>query len=671
MSDNQKIWILAALLFAAIMVTYSNHWHNEFHFDDAHTIQNNVYIEKLHNIPLFFKDPKTFSTLPSHCSYRPLVSTTLAIDYHFGGLGDTFYFHLSTFILFLLQGILMYFMFLKILSFAGNSVANKYVSLFATAFYMLHPSLAETINYIISRSDTLSTLFVVMAFVVYQYSAVARKFYLYLIPVIIGCFAKPTAIMFAPMLVVYDILFEQKKSLYDFAGYDWKKILFVAIPSFVVAGGMYYFIKVKETGLFVAGGSSLYNYLITQPFVFVHYFSQFILPTKLSADTDWAAFPGINLQVVVGFLFFASLVFTMFYLSRFARWRPVVFGIAWFLLALVPTALVPLAEVMNDHRVFYPYIGLSLALTSAIYLLGQQYLQKIPALALTAFAILILCGYAYGTHKRNIVWHTEDSLWKDVATKSPKNGRGLMNYGLVFMGHGSYDTANYYFTKALIYCPDYSLLDINMAILKGAIGDKAGADKYFKEGIKNSPEEAGNYYFYARYLSGLGRKDEAIENYEKCIELVDSRMDARAEVMPLLFDEKRLEELKKIAKRTLEISPDDKTASLYYKMATTSKSQLQIAKEESVTYTKADDFLNLSLLCYKAEDYDGCIDAAKKAVAINPRMAEAWNNICSAYNAMNKFDEGIKACQEALKIKPGYALAQGNMDWAKQQLNKK
>src|SRR5579872_608411 len=105
MNDKLKLIILSVLLVAGIIITYSNHWHNDFHFDDAHTVQNNIYIQRLSNIPLFFKDPKTFSTLPNHCSYRPLVSTTLAIDYAIGNGLDPFYFHISTFILFLLQGI--------------------------------------------------------------------------------------------------------------------------------------------------------------------------------------------------------------------------------------------------------------------------------------------------------------------------------------------------------------------------------------------------------------------------------------------------------------------------------------------------------------------------------------------------------------------------------------
>jgi tetratricopeptide (TPR) repeat protein len=500
---------------------------------------------------------------------------------------------------------------------------------------------------------------------------VARKYYLYLIPVIIGCLAKPTAVMFAPMLVVYYILFEQKKSLFDVEKFNWVKLMLMAIPCFVVGGVVYLFISHQEKGLFEAGGYSAFNYRITQPFIFVHYVSQFFLPTKLSADTDWGTFQSLTEpKAIIGFLFLACTVFSIFYLSTIEKWRPVSFGLSWFLLALIPTSWVALSEVMNDHRIFYPFVGLSLAVVWTAYLLLEPFLKKMPTIAITAFLILILCGYARGTYMRNEVWRSEESLWRDVSIKSPNNGRGLMNYGLVFMGKGSNDTANYYFTHALEYCPRYSLLHVNMAILKSALGDKVDAEQYFKNGILYGGGEAGNYFFYARFLRDNGRNDEAIANLLTCLKLVDARMDARYMLMPLLYQQKRLEELKAVASRTLELAPNDPTALTYLKMGTTGKSQLQIAEEASVNYTKPEEFLNLSLMYYNAGDYQGCINAAKKAIAIKPDYPEAYNNICSAYNAMNNFEEGVKACEAALKINPGYALAQGNLNFAKSKLKK-
>src|SRR6201999_3732159 len=43
--------------------------------------------------------------------------------------------------------------------------------------------------------------------------------------------------------------------------------------------------------------------------------------------------------------------------------------------------------------------------------------------------------------------------------------------------------------------------------------------------------------------------------------------------------------------------------------------------------------------------------------------AEAYNNICSAENVLGNFDEAVKAGQQALKLRPGFALAQNNLNF--------
>ena len=68
-----------------------------------HDRQNNAFVRSVRNIPLFFTSPATFSSLPSNQSYRPLVTTTLAVDYWLGGGLNPFAFHVTSFGLFLVQ----------------------------------------------------------------------------------------------------------------------------------------------------------------------------------------------------------------------------------------------------------------------------------------------------------------------------------------------------------------------------------------------------------------------------------------------------------------------------------------------------------------------------------------------------------------------------------------
>ena len=144
MFKNVAAGSLALILLAA----YSNHFQNSFHFDDAHTIVSNATIREIKNIPLFFYDARSFSSLPSNQSYRPLVSTLLAIDYALGGLNPLAY-HLSICALFLALVLLLAFVIYRL---AGN----VRIALVAAALYGLHPATADTVNYVIASAEVIS-----------------------------------------------------------------------------------------------------------------------------------------------------------------------------------------------------------------------------------------------------------------------------------------------------------------------------------------------------------------------------------------------------------------------------------------------------------------------------------------------------------------------------------
>src|SRR5438093_12132237 len=174
---------LAALsgsaLFIALLAAYANHFHNSFHFDDAHTIVSNAAIHELRNVPLFFRDATTFSSLPSNQSYRPLVSTLVAIDYKLAGGLQPFWFHLSIFALFVALTLLLAFVIHRMLDHVENSSRNGWIALIAAAWYGLHPANADTVNYIIASSEVISTLGVIASFWVYFGCPRLRRYFIY------------------------------------------------------------------------------------------------------------------------------------------------------------------------------------------------------------------------------------------------------------------------------------------------------------------------------------------------------------------------------------------------------------------------------------------------------------------------------------------------------------
>src|SRR5436305_2072294 len=197
--------LAVAALVAAITAAYANHFHNSFHFDDAHTVETNAAIRELWNIPQFFRDATTFSALPSNQSYRPLVSTLLAIDYHLGGL-QPFWFHLSIFALFVALTLLLAFVVHCLLERTTTSSANCWIAFIAAAWYGLHPANADTVNYIIASAEVISTLGVIASFAVYLAFPRVRRSCLYTVPAAIAILAKPTAAIFAVLVAIYSLL---------------------------------------------------------------------------------------------------------------------------------------------------------------------------------------------------------------------------------------------------------------------------------------------------------------------------------------------------------------------------------------------------------------------------------------------------------------------------------
>src|SRR2546423_74955 len=83
--------------------------------------------------------PATFSTMPDHQVYRPVTMVTLAVDYWLGRGLKPFWFHLSTFAWLIVQTILMFFLFRRIMDAAQPHPSNQWTAWFAAALYGLHP----------------------------------------------------------------------------------------------------------------------------------------------------------------------------------------------------------------------------------------------------------------------------------------------------------------------------------------------------------------------------------------------------------------------------------------------------------------------------------------------------------------------------------------------------
>jgi tetratricopeptide (TPR) repeat protein len=648
---NKRILLLALLL--AVCCAYANSFQNSFHLDDFHTITDNPAVRSLRNVPRFFTDATTFSVLPANRTYRPMVSTMLALDYALGRGYKPFWFHCSTFLCFLALIAVLCALYELLFDSIRSSPANAWLALVAAAWFGLHPAIAETVNYIIQRGDLYCTLGSVAALYLYARYPARRSTGVYLLPLVVALLSKPPAAVFPVLLITYVYFFEFAS---EAALPRLRRSFIVAVPSLALTLLLLALQSAMTPKSFAPTILPAADYRLTQPYVWLRYFGSLFLPLHLNVDTDLALLSTLNLQAVAGLLFVAALGVAIWMTARRRVLYPIAFGLIWFVVTQLPTSLYPLAEPENDHRMFFSFVGLILAV---VWAGAQLYVRTVPEArraqlrpALIVAALLILCGYAYGVRQRNAVWHDEESLWRDDVIKSPHNGRGLMIYGLTQMNKGYYPVALDYFERALLYTPNYATLEINLGVVNGALADQgdaaraAEAERHFLRAILLAPGDDATHAFYARWLTAHSRATEAVAQCQIAIALNPQRPMQRDLLIDAYNRAGNSEAARQAAVSALAAVPDDAAA----------LQQLAHPAAQDANY-----WINLSLTQYQQKQYPASIDSARHALAINPNLATAYNNIGADYAGLMQWNEAIRNEREAVRLDPSLQIAQNNL----------
>jgi tetratricopeptide (TPR) repeat protein len=648
-SRNQQLWIAIAALVLAVGLVYGNSFNNGFHFDDYHTVVNNPAIRSLKNIPRFFTNARTFSILPANQTYRPLVSTTLAIDYWMGHGLKPFYFHLGTFLVYLLQLVAMLLLFRIAMDFIRPGQNHLLLATLAAAWYGLHPAMAETVNYIIQRGDVYAACGVVCALLLYAARPHWRRYGIYLLPYALALLSKPPAIVLPALLFAWVAMIEAP------AERRYRKAAWAALPSIAVGAALMGFEAAMTPKSFTPSTLSSFAWYITQPYVLLRNFVTFFLPLHLNVDTDLRAFPHLNADAIAGFAFLAALISAILLLAMHKQLRLISFGLLWFLIGSLPTALYKLSEVNNDHRLFLPYIGMALACTWAGYLVVEWFAGRVASpwiwKGATALTLILISAYGWAAHIRNRVWHNNLSLWYDDVLKCPHNGRGLMNYGLAQMDAGHYQIALHYFEQAEKYTPNYPTLEINLGIVNGVLANEghpalvAVARQHFLRAIALDPSDDQVHVYYGRWLLFQGDAQQAIQQLSRAVRLNPEALMQRNLLIQAEAEAGNTSAAHRIEQETLQLAPSDQAA----------KSALN-SMPQTAAY-----WINQSLGQYQQGQYLLAIALARRALQIDPHSAAACNNIGASYGAMRQWDKAVKYETLALQYDPDLTIARNNL----------
>ena len=487
--------IHALVILLAGFLAYANTFGAPFVFDDLKAILHNPVIQDLGNY------------LPGGAGHadnprRFVGYFTFALNYHFGGF-DVAGYHLFNIAVHLCTALLVYVLIrltfrTPVMSRSRLAPQTGTVALLAALLFVVHPVQTQAVTYIVQRLTSLATMFYLLSMALYvagrlrlesrgpkpesgetpHESRITGYSFLFFFvgSILFGLLAMKTkeiAFTLPLAALLYEACFFQG---------GWRRRLLLVSPllltlplipgSILLAGGDSPENEVVALEQQLRAHSEIprWHYLITQFRVILTYMRLLFLPIGQSVDYDYPLYttfftPPVFLSaaLLAGLLGLAAYLFRagsrMGDLSRppRAELRFLAFGLFWFFLTLsVESGLVPIADVIAEHRLYLPSAGIAIAVAITVLLAVQNTTAilrgRIPLL-LVAIAIF---GLAVATWQRNQVWASHSSLWEDTVRKSPGKGRPWYNLGTHQMAGGQLAEAIRSLSQSVVNDPEFA-----------------------------------------------------------------------------------------------------------------------------------------------------------------------------------------------------------------------
>jgi tetratricopeptide (TPR) repeat protein len=497
--------LFSFLLIIAVFAAYSCTWKTPFFFDDDGNIVYNEYIR----IEKVSYDSLSYVWNAPHLNKnRKIAYLSFALNYLWGGY-DVFSYHLVNIIIHSICGLLIALFFFQTLNTGwlkeryGASASG--LSWGAALIWAIHPIQINAVTYIVQRMTSLAVLFSLLAMTAWmagrkrwqnghRYPAVLC-WGLGIIAWIAGLMSKEHVVI-VPLLILAHEFFLLRRGEFFKLKWQW-----AAISGIVVISLIFFYMGATPWKSILAGYAkrdfTLSERLLTQARVLWHYVSLFYIPIadRFSLLSEYPVSRGLFLPVSTAISLIAWIGVVI--VSWLYRKRLPIFAwmIAWFLIShLVESTIIPL-EIIFEHRMYLPSIGL--ALGTVLFISEISYIRQPAVQRALLFSILIILGAA--TYTRNMDFKDEVTLYRAELRKYPNSQKIQMNLALALNDAGNMSEGGKILEEMVKTYPDdifilHSWYDFLIRIQNDAqgaevvyrhIAELVGQDKYhpYKDAI--------------------------------------------------------------------------------------------------------------------------------------------------------------------------------------------
>lgn len=555
-SKNFRI-ISAVIIAIAVLIVYSNSFHNSFQYDDIHHIfqsRHNKNFDSFKDLSFWF-----------HFIQRAPAQFTFAVNYYFGEY-SVFGYHIvnvmihiiSSVLVFVLAGIVLNSSVVKQKAVLEN---KKILQLFSALIFAVHPIQTETVTYIVQRMESLSFAFYASALIMYylfrkEKETVKKvfKFTLFFLAGLLAVMTKQTAYTLPLTILLFEVYF-----IRDEKGSCSKKLvltLTAALASALIIG-LAADILPKE----YMSDTTRWQYMITQFKVIPKYIFLLFIPAGQNIDHHVTVPESLFDPVILsGILLIVILIFAGIYAYKNDQ-KVISFSIAWFFAVIsLRSSVLPISDLMSEHRLYPAVFGFGLFISVSVVLTADKIAGSFKYNFTLITLLLITIIYSVSTVRRNEVWKDELSLWKDSVSKSPEKFRPNYNAGEAYKKFGYSQTALGYYLKADSINGDSYGLCNNIGNIYSEKKDFDSAEKYYLRALALNPEYPKALNNLANIYFKKGNMKKAEELYVYASEKDPGFIDPVLNLGHLYFISEHYDEAVIKYKRVLELDPNHEQA---------------------------------------------------------------------------------------------------------------
>jgi protein O-mannosyl-transferase len=435
---------------------YSNSFNNEFIFDDRNTIIENPFIRKLDLTQIWNMSQGRF-----------IGFLSFALNFHFHKF-EVSGFHITNLTIHILNAMLVAWLVLQILSLPvfkkDRLFQNRYIfSFLAALLFVSHPIQMQSITYIVQRFTSFSALFYLLSLNLYLKARLLQLIKYTFWSVIILIFSgfslslavltKETSYTYPLIVILIEIMLIQPNWRINLKSKTHQLLLLLVAILVLFGFFIYDFDDIFRPKYAYALDSTItsYTYLITQFGIILSYIKLMFLPINQMLDHGRILLSTpFQVGVIMPLFIHIGIIFAG--IKLFPKYRLLSFGIFWFYITLsVESSIIPIEDLMVEHRLYLPSVGFFIFVLFAIYYLMRGRFIYL----LVIFILCISSGFAYMTWERNLVWRNAFSVWDDNISKAPDNPRPYNSRGIEYSKRGDNDLALKDFNRVLELNPNY------------------------------------------------------------------------------------------------------------------------------------------------------------------------------------------------------------------------